>query len=154
MASIQTERRFIMATTKSGNVVSACGRAALGALFAAAFLLTGGTASWAADSQGTRTESAASLRKAAERGDAEAQYKLGLAYFEGEGVRQDQTEAVKWFRKAAEQGHANAQSNLGAAYFEGDGVKQDRAEAVKWYRKAAEQGHAPAQSALRKLQAN
>jgi TPR repeat protein len=138
-----------MATTKPGNVVSARGRAALGALLAAAFLLTGGAASWAADSQGTRTESPASFREAAERGDAEAQFKLGMAYLIGLGVKQDEAEAVKWFKKAAEQRYAEAQFVLGMMYEEGKGgVKQDEAEAVKWYRKAAEQGHAPAQSHL------
>jgi hypothetical protein len=39
-----------MATAKPGNV-SICRRAALGALLAAAFLLAGSAASWAADSQ-------------------------------------------------------------------------------------------------------
>ena len=47
-------------------------------------------------------------RKAAERGDAEAQYWLGRCYYFGEGVAWDRAEAVKWFRKAAEQGDASA----------------------------------------------
>ena len=51
--------------------------------------------------------------KAAEQGQAEAQYTLGFMYAKGEGVPQDYAEAMKWFRKAAEQGHAEAQHNLG-----------------------------------------
>ena len=45
-------------------------------------------------------------RKAADQGDAFAQYNLGVMYDNGEGVPQDQAEAVKWYRKAAEQGDA------------------------------------------------
>ena len=48
-------------------------------------------------------------RKAAEQGDAAAQYNLGVCYHNGRGVLQDYHEAVKWYRKAAEQGYADAQ---------------------------------------------
>ena len=79
------------------------------------------------------TDPLADLRKAAEQGDAKAQFNLGDAYFFGEGVAKDQAEAMKWLRKAAEQGDAKAQFNLGNAYKYGIGVGQDRAEAMKWY---------------------
>jgi len=85
-------------------------------------------------------------RKAAEQGDARAQFKLGEMYDNGEGVPQDYAEAMKWWRKAAEQGVPEAQHNLGVMYDNGRGVPQDYAEAMQWYRKAAKQGHAPAQS--------
>ena len=81
----------------------------------------------------------------AEKGDATAQFNLGLNYFKGQGVEQNYTEAAKYFRKAAEQGHASAQLNLGNMYLNGRGVTKDDYEAVKWYRKSAEQGHAMAQ---------
>jgi len=77
--------------------------------------------------------------------DAKAQFNLGVAYYNGDGVAQDKAEAVRWFRKAAEQGHADAQFNLGLMYGKGEGVAQDKAEAVRWFRKAAEQGVAAAQ---------
>ncbi len=51
-------------------------------------------------------------RRAAERGDAKAQYILGAAHDRGAGVAQDDAEALRWYRKAAEQGHAAAQSKL------------------------------------------
>ena len=76
----------------------------------------------------------------AEKGDAAAQYFLGLDYYFGKGVEKDQVEGVKWFRKAAEQGHADAQSNVGIAYHLGIGVPKDYVEAVKWCRKAGAQG--------------
>ena len=86
--------------------------------------------------------------KAAEQGDADAQFNLGVMYEQGNGVKKDYTQAAKWYRKAAEQGHADAQFNLGSMYANGEGVKQDDTQAVEWFRKAAEQGHAYAQNNL------
>ena len=62
-------------------------------------------------------------RHAAEQGDADAQYNLGVAYDNGEGVPQDHAEAARWYRLAAEQGNASAQFNLGVAYENGEGVR-------------------------------
>ena len=85
------------------------------------------------------------LQSAAEHGDAQAQNRLGNAYFDGRGVHQDYTEAARYFRMAAEQGLAEAQYNLGYAYVKGNGVPQTYAEALKWVRLAAEQGNTDAQ---------
>lgn len=87
-------------------------------------------------------------RKAAERGDANAQYRLGSCYSNGDGVETNKVEAVRWYRMAAEQGHAGAQGSLGMCYANGDGVETNKAEAVKWCRKAAEQGCVIAQFRL------
>ena len=51
-------------------------------------------------------------RKAAKQGYAKAQYNLGVAYENGQGVKQDHDEAVRWYLKAAEQGLVNAVSAL------------------------------------------
>ena len=51
-------------------------------------------------------------RKAAEQGDAKAQFNLGVMYDKGQGVMRNYAEAAKWYRKAAEQGDADAQRNL------------------------------------------
>ena len=88
------------------------------------------------------------IREAAEKGYAEAQFRLGWCYRNGYGLTKSDTEAVKWYRKAAEQGHAQAQTNLGFCYKHGLGVAKNYTEAAKWYRKAAEQGNAMAQSNL------
>ena len=66
-------------------------------------------------------------RKAADRGDADAQFNLGTMYDQGEGVKQDFGEAARLFREAADQGDANAQCSLGFMYDQGQGVKQDLA---------------------------
>ncbi len=52
----------------------------------------------------------------AEKGNAKAQFTLGLMYTLGQGVPQDYQKAVTWLRKAARQGNASAQSNLGLMY--------------------------------------
>ena len=87
-------------------------------------------------------------RKAAECGDAIAQYNLGNCYFNGDGVEKDEEEAVKWYRKSAEQENASAQYRLGLCYFNGEGVDQDKSEALKWFFKAAEQDNDEAQNLL------
>ena len=71
--------------------------------------------------------------KLAEQGCAEAQFHLGVCYYNGQGVVQSYEEAVKWYTLAAEQGYAKAQYNLGYCYYKGQGVKQSDEEAVKWY---------------------
>ncbi|MDB4413461.1 sel1 repeat family protein, partial [Pirellulaceae bacterium] len=95
-----------------------------------------------------KAEAAKWYRKAAEQGDAKAQFLLGMSYTLGKGVTKDDAEAVKWYRKAAEQGSAKAQYLLGLSYANGDGVLKDSKEAAKWYRNAAEQGFAEAQYLL------
>ena len=79
-----------------------------------------------------------SYRKAAEQGEATAQYELGFAYFNGEGVEQDRQEGFKWLRMAAEQGLANAQGMLGIAYAKGQGVPQNYVLAYMWLHLATE----------------
>ena len=98
--------------------------------------------------QGDYTTAFPLFEKAARKGFAEAQRRLGDCYYVGRGCPIDYVEAVKWFREAAEQWNADAQNSLGVCYNYGQGVSQDYLESVKWYRKAAEQGNAIAQCNL------
>jgi TPR repeat protein len=89
----------------------------------------------------------------AEAGDWTAQYTVGSAYAEGNGVKQSYPDALKWLHKAAEQGHTLAQADLGSLYAEGFQDKSawffqrnagvDRAEAYKWFRLALQGGYVP-----------
>jgi len=72
-------------------------------------------------------------RKAADQGEADAQYLLGATYEKGRGVAQDFAQAAAWYRKAAGQGDADAQFILGFMYEKGEGVPQDYAQAHMWY---------------------
>jgi uncharacterized protein len=102
-------------------------------------------AAYAAYQRGNYATALRHLSPLADQGDPRAQSLLGLMYYHGRGVPQDDPEAAKWFRLAADQGDAPALFNLGVMYAEGQGVPQDYAEAVKWYRLAADHGHAQAQ---------
>jgi len=54
------------------------------------------------------------ILKAAEQGDAVAQFSLGVMYYKGHGVPENDAEAVKWYSKAAEQGNEGAKKMLKA----------------------------------------
>jgi uncharacterized protein len=58
------------------------------------------------------------VRLAADQGQANAQFNLGVIYQRNDGVAQDFSEAMKWFRLAAGQGYAPAQYNLGVMHAE------------------------------------
>ena len=64
------------------------------------------------------------LHLLADEGNPNGQFNLGLAYYNGQGVRQDFAQAMKWLRKAADQGVAGAQFILGDMYAYGQGVPQ------------------------------
>ena len=100
------------------------------------------------------------LTSAAEQGDPEAQFWLGVAYQFGEDPRdpsflipEDHDLAMAWIRKAADQGYPHAQFWLGRFWRGEQGrfakkVLPDRGKALAWFRRAAEQGHMLAQQAL------
>lgn len=85
------------------------------------------------------------LQPLAAKGDAPAQYNLGVMHEHGQGTAQDAREALKWYRLAADQGHFRAQFNLALMYASGNGTAKNAREAAKWYRKAAERGDARSQ---------
>ncbi len=82
------------------------------------------------------------------KGHADAQFRMGLIYFEGDIVSKDARQAAGWFRKAAEQGDTLAQINLGALYANGNGVERDDARAYAWTGLAAGQGNETAKDNL------
>jgi hypothetical protein len=88
------------------------------------------------------------IKQRAAKGDADAQNKLGSAYFNSDGLPKDPAEAVKWWKKSAEQGNAAAQCNLGMAYYWGDGVTKNKELAKMWYQKSADQGDSRGQYGL------
>ena len=81
----------------------------------------------------------------AQKGEAKAQYHLGVLFNDGKGVPQDFTQAAKWYTQAASQGHTKAQLYLGLLYQKGQGVEQDYRQAAIYYLKAASQGDSKAQ---------
>jgi TPR repeat protein len=79
--------------------------------------------------------------RAADRGDAEAQYNLGFMYLLGQGVASNSTEGLRLLRLAADQGDAGALHLLADLYENGYyGVPADPSEASRWnelYRRTA-----------------
>ena len=71
-------------------------------------------------------------QRAAEQGDAGAQFNLGVIYENGEGVARDDKTAAQWYKLAAEQGNADAQYNLGLMYLWGRGIPKDLIYAYMW----------------------
>lgn len=101
--------------------------------------------------QGGRVEVAqarACLEMLAERGHADSQAALGLAYETGRGLEQNYGKALYWHRKAAAGGHAESMKNLGVMHEKGQGVERNMAIAETWYRRAAVAGNAKAQRNL------
>ena len=73
------------------------------------------------------------LRQSANKGDADAQYKLGLRYAHGDGVLQDDVQADMWFSLAASGGKA-----LGAIYRDGLERQMKSEQIVEAKKRAAE----------------
>ena len=74
----------------------------------------------------------AEFRKLAEQGNPEAEFMLGVMYFQGRGFKQDRSIAAIWFHKAALKGHGGAQLAFGSVHIRGVGVYQNLHQAYKW----------------------
>jgi hypothetical protein len=88
------------------------------------------------------------FEKAANQGDAVAEYSVGSFYIYGWAVAKDYSQALTWFQKAAAQGNVRAEEDLGSIYAGGLGVPKDYAQALAWYQRAADQGFAAAEDNL------
>ena len=85
---------------------------------------------------GHRAEAVRMWQTHAEKGDAEAQFTLGVLYNRGDGaLAKDMIQAVHWYRKAAERGHAGAHYSLARLYEQGQGVPKDLKQSAEWRRK-------------------
>jgi len=80
------------------------------------------------------------LHKAAQKGDAGAQFQLALCCLAGMNVPQHDLLALTWFMEAARRGHRDAQYFLGECFARGWGIKKNPGLALKWFKKAAAQG--------------
>jgi hypothetical protein len=88
------------------------------------------------------------LKPWAERGNADAEFALGIMYSEGNGVTRDGTEATRWLSAAANQGYVSAQDVLGGMFREGILVPKNDKAALRWTMAAATQDDASAQFSL------
>ena len=106
------------------------------------------------------TEMPERLEMLASKGDADAQFQLGLYYLRNEDIQKEEdvtkyhTTAFTWLQLAALQDHVKAQFYVGWCYEEGAVIAKNELLAVGWYRKAAKQGYAKAQHNLALCYAN
>jgi TPR repeat protein len=87
------------------------------------------------------------IKVAARKGNAIAEYALGLMHEKGIGVERDIRMALSYYRRSAEQGYSAAQNEVARSYERGEDYKK----AAKWYRRSAEQGDAKGQFSLGRL---
>ena len=83
----------------------------------------------------------------ANKGDAEAQYHVGMMYNNGIGTQQDPRQAFEWFQKSTASNDPLGAYKLGC-YYDGQGagiVTSDSNEALKYKLIAAKAGYALAQ---------
>ena len=81
-----------------------------------------------------KAQAAVWFRKAAEQGDADAQYRLGCMYADGDGLPQDTAQAQEWLHKAAEQGAFEAWDRLSVMYNAGQLQPRGREMSRDWLR--------------------
>ncbi|MBU0992502.1 MAG: SEL1-like repeat protein [Proteobacteria bacterium] len=85
------------------------------------------------------------LRPLAEKGDVDAQMRLGKLFYAGNSSKVDQQQAIKWFQLAADQKVAEADYYLGNIYARHETGLKDRQKAFAHMLLAAESGLANAQ---------
>ncbi|MBF7730925.1 tetratricopeptide repeat protein [Pseudomonas sp. N040] len=78
-------------------------------------------------------EAVNACQRAAQAGDIEAQFELGVFHYNGEykgELRQrDLSQALFWFEQASLKGHAQAQYYLGLMFYRGEGVPENPVQA-------------------------
>ena len=97
------------------------------------------------------TEAMACFQKAADKGNAEAEYNIADLYLNGLGVEEDLETSAEWLKKSAEKDYPEAQNMLAVMYYGGVGVPQDYEKAAKWAKRAATYDMVDAQYVLANL---
>jgi TPR repeat protein len=80
------------------------------------------------------------LKKAANAGDPEAEYRMGYRCEAPPDDHPDMIAALKWFRLAADQDWPGGKYELGRLYLEGQGVYRDEEKGMELVRSAADDG--------------
>ncbi len=81
-------------------------------------------------------------QKAASQGYPEGEYFLGLAYEQGQVIKQDYSQAMQYY-KLASKDYAPALTRIGIMYKEGKGEAIDHIKAMHYFHEAIEMDHEP-----------
>ncbi|KAG2208148.1 hypothetical protein INT47_010510 [Mucor saturninus] len=92
--------------------------------------------------QDSAQKSLQELKYKAEKGDPDAQNKLGEALRDNQG---DKRETFNWFFESARRGHARGMYNVGKCFHEGIGVEMNPGKAIYAFKFSAERGDRDAQ---------
>lgn len=90
---------------------------------------------------------------AADNGDRNGQFYVGLQYALGLSVKKNTQTAIKWLSRSAKQNYSNAALILGGLYYKGSQVQVDYLQAKYWFKLGATQNDPRAQTALGDLYA-
>ena len=91
-------------------------------------------------------------KRAAMKGNARAQFDLGLMYARGNGVAKNEKLAFSWFHKAARNNHVEAKFYMGLSFEQGRGVRKQAQLARYWFKLAAKAGHRKAVAHLASIE--
>ena len=69
------------------------------------------------------------LKKSAEQGDEDAQYKIGVMYHNGIGVEKDEEAAMEWLKVSSDNGNSNAREYLDSLRKEEERIRNTNAKA-------------------------
>ena len=86
------------------------------------------------------------FQEAANMGDMEGCYQLGMLYHDDNFSNANLDKAIQWLTKAANMGHVDAMFQLGLIY-----QGRDNALAKQWLKKAADNGHSKAADRLSRM---
>jgi uncharacterized protein len=87
--------------------------------------------------------------KAANQGNANAEYNVAQSFEAGRGVQKNETEAIVWYRKAAEQGLPIARAHLRSMFINGQLIPVDDGQGGEWWQGLVQQAADESQSFLR-----
>ena len=83
------------------------------------------------------------FQRAADLGNANAQFNFGFCYYIAQGVAQDYDKAFTLFEQSAKQGFPDGMFAYGDCCCLGTGVEKNLKTTAKWYQKALDAGYEP-----------
>jgi len=92
------------------------------------------------------------IKKLANNNDIDAQFNLGMSYWNGKSAKKNDKKAYYWTKKAAENDHSKAQYNLAMMYLQGTThIEKDLEKAKLWLIEASDNEHDAADKKLNDL---
>ena len=101
--------------------------------------------------EGNQSDAIKYFSKVDNLNDSDAQYYMGLIYYNGYGVEKNYTKAKEWFEKSAAQNNDTSRCALGWLYEAGLGVTQNYLKAKELYEKSAENNCTSAEFCLGRI---